>query len=85
MPRMTNFCVLPGEEDPHYIIRSVKEGIYIEYINSAQVVDLPGEEIVVVGAGACLIEDGHKTFPIRNPRLSTRGRETPLMARLRDW
>ena len=62
MPRMTNTYMLPGDDDPQDIIRSVKNGIYAVNFGGGQV-DITNGKFVFSASEAYLIENGQVTAP----------------------
>ena len=72
MPRMTNTFMLPGEEHPDDIIRSVDRGIYCLSFNGGQV-NISNGDFVFSVTEAYLIESGRITRPIRNVNLIGNG------------
>jgi TldD protein len=72
MPRMTNTYMLAGDEDPHDIIRSVKNGVYAANFGGGQV-DITNGKFVFSASEAYLIEDGLVTAPLRNCTLIGNG------------
>ena len=62
MPRMTNTYMLPGDDDPQDIIRSVKNGIYAVNFGGGQV-DITNGKFVFSASEAYMIEDGRS--PLR--------------------
>lgn len=75
MPRMTNTYLLPGDEAPEDILRSVKRGIYCVTFGGGQVNISNGDFVFSVTEGY-LIEDGKVTAPIRNVNLIGNGPDT---------
>jgi len=72
MPRMTNTYMLPGDDDPQDIIRSVKRGVYAVNFGGGQV-DITNGKFVFSASEAYLIEDGHITAPIKGATLIGNG------------
>lgn len=72
MPRMTNTFMLPGEETPEDIIRSVDHGIYAVSYSGGQV-NISNGDFVFSVTEAYLIEDGKITAPLRNVMLIGNG------------
>jgi TldD protein len=68
MPRMTNTCMLPGNEDPQDILRSVKHGLYAVNFGGGQV-DITNGKFVFSASEAYLIEDGKVTAPVKGATL----------------
>ena len=74
MPRMTNTYMLPGQDLPEDIIRSVKNGIYAVNFGGGSV-DITSGRFVFSATEAYLIEDGTVTAPIRGATLVGSGPE----------
>jgi len=74
MPRMTNTYLLPGEDDPQDIIRSVKKGLYAVNFGGGQV-DITSGKFVFAASEAYLIEDGKITAPVKGATLIGNGPE----------
>jgi len=72
MPRMTNTYMLPGDDNPEDIIRSVKRGVYAVNFGGGQV-DITNGKFVFSASEAYLIEDGHVTAPIKGATLIGNG------------
>src|SRR3954468_2549858 len=72
MPRMTNTYMLPGEDEPQDIIRSVKHGIYAVNFGGGQV-DITNGKFVFSASEAYMIEDGKITAPIKGATLIGNG------------
>ncbi|OAI38738.1 metalloprotease TldD [bacterium SCGC AG-212-C10] len=72
MPRMTNTLMLPGEDNPEDIIRSVDRGIYCVSFNGGQV-NISNGDFVFSATEAYLIEGGKVTAPIRDVNLIGNG------------
>ncbi|MCS6858456.1 MAG: metallopeptidase TldD-related protein, partial [Sandaracinaceae bacterium] len=72
MPRMTNTLLLPGEDSPEDIIRSVKRGIYARKFGGGQV-DISNGDFVFSLTESYLIEDGKLTAPLRDVNLIGNG------------
>jgi TldD protein len=68
MPRMTNTCMLAGNDDPQDIIRSVKRGLYAASFGGGQV-DITNGKFVFSASEAYLIEDGKVTAPVKGATL----------------
>ncbi|MGH9432992.1 MAG: metalloprotease TldD [Terriglobia bacterium] len=68
MPRMTNTYMLPGQDSPEDIIRSVKHGLYAVYFGGGQV-DITNGKFVFSASEAYLIEDGKITAPVKGATL----------------
>lgn len=74
IPRMTNTYLLPGEDDPEAIVKSVKRGIYISRIGGGNVSSVTGRFVFSVPEGY-LIEDGKITKPLKGIQLMGNGPE----------
>ena len=74
MPRMTNTYMLPGEDEPEDIIRSVKRGLYAVNFGGGSV-DITSGKFVFSASEAYLIEDGRVTAPVRDATLIGNGPE----------
>ncbi len=72
MPRMTNTFMLPGEDDPEDIIRSVPRGLYCAAFGGGQV-DITSGKFVFSASESYWIEDGKITRPVRNATLIGNG------------
>ncbi|MES2204087.1 MAG: metalloprotease TldD [Pseudomonadota bacterium] len=72
MPRMTNTYMLPGDDDPADIIKSVKKGIYAVNFGGGEV-DITSGKFVFSASEAYLIEDGKVTAPIKGATLIGNG------------
>ncbi len=72
LPRMTNTYMLPGEQTPEEIIRSVKKGVYAVNFGGGQV-DITSGKFVFSASEAYLIEDGKVTAPIKGATLIGNG------------
>ncbi|HAU12091.1 MAG: metalloprotease TldD [Alcanivorax sp.] len=72
MPRMTNTYLLPGEDEPDDIIRSVKKGLYAVNFGGGQV-DITSGKFVFAASEAYLIEDGKITAPVKGATLIGNG------------
>lgn len=72
MPRMTNTYMLPGEDDPEEIIKSVKKGIYAVNFGGGEV-DITSGKFVFSASEAYLIENGKITAPIKGATLIGNG------------
>jgi TldD protein len=68
IPRMSNSYVLPGQDDPAEILRSVPRGIYCKGLGGGQV-DPASGDFVFGMTEAYLIENGAVTQPIRGANL----------------
>ena len=77
MPRMTNTYMLPGQDMPEDIIRSVKNGIYAVNFGGGSV-DITSGRFVFSATEAYRIEDGQVTAPIRGATLVGSGPEVML-------
>jgi TldD protein len=74
MPRMTNTYMLPGQDLPEDILRSVKKGVYAVKFGGGSV-DITSGRFVFSATEAYLIEDGKVTAPIRGATLIGSGPE----------
>lgn len=74
MPRMTNTYLLPGDDLPEDIIRSVKKGLYAVNFGGGQV-DITSGKFVFAASEAYLIEDGKVTQPVKGATLIGNGPE----------
>jgi len=74
IPRMTNTYLMPGEDDPQDIVKSVSHGIYISRIIGGNVSPTTGN-FVFIAPEAYLIESGKITSPLRSIQLIGRGTE----------
>ncbi len=74
MPRMTNTYMLPGDDAPEDILRSVKRGLYAVNFGGGQV-DITNGKFVFSASEAYLIEDGKVTAPVRDATLIGNGPE----------
>ena len=74
MPRMTNTYMLPGQDQPEDIIKSVQNGIYAVNFGGGSV-DITSGRFVFSATEAYLIEAGKVTAPIRGATLVGSGPE----------
>src|SRR6202021_384412 len=74
MPRMTNTYMLPGDDSPEDILRSVKRGLYAVNFGGGQV-DITNGKFVFSASEAYLIEDGRITAPVKDATLIGNGPE----------
>jgi len=65
IPRMTSTFLANGESEPEEIIGSVKRGVFCQEFSGGQV-DISNGDFVFVPTVAWLVEDGKKTYPIKN-------------------
>ncbi len=72
MPRMTNTFLMPGQDDPEDIIKSVDRGLYCATFGGGQV-DITSGNFVFSASESYLIEDGRLTRPVRNATLIGNG------------
>jgi TldD protein len=72
MPRMTNTFMLPGENTPEEILRSVRKGLYAVNFGGGQV-DITNGKFVFSASEAYLIEDGKVTRPVKGATLIGNG------------
>jgi TldD protein len=68
IPRMTNSFILPGEDDPDEIVRSVANGVYCRSLGGGQVDPASGDFVFGI-TEAYLIQDGEVTTPVRGANL----------------
>jgi len=74
MVRMTNTCLLEGDEDPDEIVRQTKYGIYVARLGGGSVNTATGDFVFGM-TEAYMIEDGEITNPIRAANLIGNGPE----------
>ena len=72
IPRMRNTLIVPGNDDPEEIIRSVKRGVLIKKMGGGQV-DITSGDFVFNCPEAYLIEDGKLTKALRGATLIGNG------------
>jgi TldD protein len=72
LPRMTNTMLLPGEDAPEDIIRSVRSGVYARKFGGGQV-DISNGDFVFSLTEGYLIEDGKITAPLKGVNLIGNG------------
>ena len=72
MPRMTNTFMMPGQDAPEDIIRSVEKGLYCVSYSGGQV-NISNGDFVFSVTEAYLIENGRITRPVRNATLIGNG------------
>lgn len=72
LPRMTNTYMLPGEQTPGDILRSVKKGLYAVNFGGGQV-DITSGKFVFSASEAYLIENGEITRPVKGATLIGNG------------
>jgi TldD protein len=72
LPRMTNTMLLPGEDSPEDIIRSVRRGVYARKFGGGQV-DISNGDFVFSLTEGYLIEDGKITAPLKGVNLIGNG------------
>ncbi|HHN65351.1 MAG TPA: TldD/PmbA family protein [Nitrospirae bacterium] len=72
IPRMTNTLILPGEEDPQEIIRSVDKGLFVKKMGGGQVNTVNGDFVFEVQEGY-LIDGGEIGEPVRGATLTGNG------------
>jgi TldD protein len=72
MPRMTNTYMLPGQDDPEEIIKSVKKGLYARNFGGGQV-DITSGKFVFSASEAYLIENGKITLAVKGATLIGNG------------
>ncbi len=63
IPRMTNTMILPGEDDPQAVIRSVAKGLYVVRMGGGQVNTVNGDFVFEINE-AYLIENGSIGEPV---------------------
>jgi TldD protein len=68
IPRMTNTYILPGDDDPAEIVRSVKRGLFCEQLGGGQVEPASGDFVFGVAVG-WLIDNGELVRPVRGANL----------------
>ncbi len=74
IPRMSNTIILPGEDDPDAIIRSVPRGLLVRKMGGGQVNTVTGDFVFEVSEGY-LIEGGEIAGPVRGATLAGNGPE----------
>jgi TldD protein len=74
MPRMTNTFMLPGEDDPEDILRSVDNGIYAVSFGGGQV-DITSGKFVFSASEAYRIQNGRIGAPLKGATLIGNGPE----------
>lgn len=72
MPRMTNTLLLPGQDAPDDILKSVKKGVYASRFGGGQV-DISNGNFVFSLTEGYLIEDGRLTAPLKGVNLIGNG------------
>lgn len=72
MPRMTNTLLLPGQDAPEDILKSVKKGVYAKKFGGGQV-DISNGDFVFSLTEGYLIEDGKITAPLKGVNLIGNG------------
>jgi TldD protein len=75
MPRMTNTYMLPGQDAPEDIVKSVDRGLYCLSYSGGQV-NISNGDFVFSVTEAYLIEDGKVTAPVKNVTLIGNGPDT---------
>lgn len=75
LPRMRNTFIERGKDDPHYLIRSVKKGVYAKSLGGGQVDVVSGNFVFEINEGY-LIENGEIGYPIRGANLIGNGPKT---------
>ena len=68
IPRMSNSYILPGDDDPDEIVRSVEHGLYCDDLGGGQVDPASGDFVFGVSQ-AHLIVNGEITHPVRGANL----------------
>jgi TldD protein len=74
LPRMTNTFLMPGQDDPEDVIRSVKRGVYAKHFSGGQV-NISNGDFVFSLTESYLIEDGKLTAPLKGVNLIGNGPE----------
>jgi TldD protein len=72
LPRMTNTFMLPGQDDPSDIVRSVDRGLYAVSFGGGQV-DITSGKFVFSASEAYLIEGGKVGAPVKGATLIGNG------------
>jgi len=72
MPRMRNTYMLPGPATPDEVIKSAKNGIYVQNVSNGQVKIGEGDFAFYVSQGR-MIEDGKLTAPIKDINIMGNG------------
>jgi TldD protein len=72
MPRMTNTCMMAGNDDPNDIISRVKNGIYAVNFGGGQV-DITSGKFVFSCTEAYLVRDGQIGAPVKGATLIGNG------------
>jgi TldD protein len=72
IPRMTNTCLLGGEESPEDIVKETSRGLYVKRIGGGQVNTASGDFVFGVLEG-WMIEDGELRYPVREASLIGNG------------
>jgi TldD protein len=74
IPRMRNTLILPGENDPDEILRSVEDGIFVAQMGGGEV-DIATGNFVFACTEAYRIRNGRRAEPIRDATLIGNGIE----------
>ena len=72
--RMSNTLILPGNDDPESIIRSVEKGLLVKKMGGGQVNTVTGDFVFEVSEGY-LLEKGQVGDPVRGATLTGNGPE----------
>lgn len=72
MPRMRNTYMLPGPASPEEVIKTAKNGIYVQNVSNGQVKIGEGDFAFYVSQGR-MIEDGKLTAPIKDINIMGNG------------
>jgi TldD protein len=72
IPRMRNTYMLPGQSTPEEVIKSAKNGIYVQDVSNGQVKIGEGDFAFYVSRGR-MIEDGKLTAPIKDINIMGNG------------
>ena len=72
MPRMTNTFMLPGDDDPEDILKSVDDGLYAVSFGGGQV-DITSGKFVFSASEAYKIEGGKVGAPVKGASLVGNG------------
>lgn len=74
IPRMSNTIILPGQDDPEAIIRSVDHGLLVKKMGGGQVNTVTGDFVFEVSEGY-ILERGRIAGPVRGATLAGNGPE----------
>ncbi len=72
IPRMTNTCLIGGEQSPEEIVKETPKGLYVKRIGGGQVNTASGDFVFGVLEG-WMIEDGKLCYPVREASLIGNG------------